>query len=351
MNLFLLSWLFFAPQLNETIEVRRTIIDAHVVDLNHELIPDLEAKDFRVLVDGKEAQIDSVSWIDDQAEVGEEPVELFPDGNKESTPPAPLEVPLTARPLRGRLFVLFVQTDFARQGKRVVGEMGVIASFHKFVETLRPQDQVALLSFDSHLKLRLDFSTDRAELQRIFPTVIAIDEPPAISAGAPPSLAALLDPHDMKYAPTSEKSLTVLARALRRIDGPKHLVLFGWGMSEPVFGRPFVNAETVRAGAELAAARTTVYAFNYGLGKQMAFGLKSVADDTGGFYFSAPVTEAFSPLELQFLPRLDAYLEGHYEIEFRSPVPVDPTKIHDLDVRVKRKGATVITKKSFVDIP
>jgi hypothetical protein len=342
MNFVLLAWLFFAPQsqMQESIEVRRVIIDAHVVDVNFETLPDLDAGDFRVLVDGKQAKIESVTWVDD--EMASE--EVLTDNNGD-------EISHTEVPAKGRLFILFVQTDFARNATRVVGEMGVISSFHLLVDVLKPADRVALLSFDSHLKLRLDFTTDRELLQKTFPSVLLIDEPPPPPQSEPPSLAALLDPKEMRNAGTSERGLILIARALNQIPGPKHVLLLGWGMGGMLGRHLNVEPDVLRAGAELASARATVYAFNFGLNGVMSVGLMQVAADTGGFYAGASPSRAFSGMERSFLPRLDSYLGGHYEIEIRSPVPAVAYKMHKLDVQVKRRGATVITKSSFVDLP
>jgi VWFA-related protein len=321
------------PQLRtkETIDVTRIVIDAHVADLNGNLITDLGPADFHVLVDGKDAVIESVDWID---ELPEE--EIVYDENEH-------EVSRTVVPAPGRLFICFVQTDFARNAPRVIGEMKVIDEFHRFVEMLQPNDRVALLSFDSHLKLRLDFTTDRQQLQQAFPSVLLIDEPPPPPPVASPSLARLIDSRQMKNSPTSEQAFILLAHALGKIDGPKKMVLFAWGLSEPFFLRPTVNPTTLRAAAELAAARVTVDTFNFGLGGEMSPGLKTVAADTGGFY---EMFDSFGSL-----PRLKAELQGHYEIVVRDPVTSVPGTRHRIDVRTARKELTVRAKKLYVDQP
>jgi VWFA-related protein len=318
------------PQLRtkETIDVTRIIIDAHVSDLKYNLLTDLGPSDFRVLLDGREAAIESVDWVD---ELPEE--EILYDENDH-------EVSRTVVPPPGRLFICFVQTDFTRQ--RVVGEMNVIGQFHQFVDMLQPNDRVAILSFDSHLKLRLDFTTDRQQLQETFPSVLLIDDPPPPPPVASPSLARLLDTRDMKNSPTSEQAFILLARALGQIDGPKNMVLFGWGLSEPAWGMPTLNPTTVRAVAELASARVTVDTINFG-GAQMALGLKTVAADTGGIYTMFESYRSF--------PRLKGELQGHYEIVVRDPVKSVPGTIHRIDVRTARKDLTVRARRAYVDQP
>jgi VWFA-related protein len=314
------------PRLQETIEVSRIIIDAHVHDSDLNIITDLGPSDFQIRVDGKEAPIESVDWV---AEVPTE--EVVQDENNQ-------EVSRRTVQPRGRLFICFVQTDFARNAPRVIGEMKVIRGFDQFVELLQPNDRVALLSFDSHLKLRLDFTDDRQQLLDAFPAVLMIDNPPPPPAVASPSLARLLDREEMKNAPDSERALTLVARALRQIEGPKNMILLGWGLGEPHWSRAVVTPQILRAAAELSAARVTVYAFNFGLGTQMSLGLKEVSADTGGFYAMG------TPYQ-----RLKAELQGHYEIEVRNPVPSVSGKVHRIEVRARNRGLTVTARNSFVD--
>jgi hypothetical protein len=250
------------------------------------------------------------------------------------------EVSRRTIPPQGRLFLCLVQTDFARNAPRVIGEMHVISGFHQFVDLLQPNDRVALLSFDSHLKLRLDFTDDRRQLEEAFPSVLMIDDPSPSPAVVPPSLARMLDPDVLRKTSSSEQALTLLARALRRIDGPKNMILFGWGLGEPHWGHASISPEILRAAAELAASRVTVYAFNFGLGGQMRLGLQEVAADTGGFYTGAGS---------RGYQQLKAELQGHYEIEVRDPLPGVPGKLHRIEVRTMRRGLIVKAKSSFVD--
>jgi VWFA-related protein len=322
-------------RVQENVEVSRIIIDAHVTDLANNLITDLGPDDFRVRVDGKDASIESVEWV------SELPVEQITTDENDR------EVERTTIHPPGRLFVCYVQTDFARVRGRVVGEMAVIAKFHQFVELLQPDDRVALLSFDSHLKLRLDFTSDREQLEAAFPSVLLINIPEATPSVELPSLARLLNPREMKYTASSEKALILLARALGKISGPKNMLLFGWGMGESGRSRRIVSDIVHRAAAELSAARVTVYSLQFAGG---GGGLREVAADTGGVYQTSGSVGYFNGIDY-FAEQLGAEFQGHYEIEVRNPVSSVPGKLHSIDVRVKRKGLGVRAKTSFVDQP
>lgn len=315
----------------ETVEVARIIIDAHVNDASH-VITDLRPEDFRVRVDGKDAKIESVEWV------SELPLEeVTTDLNTGDVERETINPP-------GRLFVCFVQTDFGRNGPRILGEMIVIAKFHEFVEMLQPDDRVAILSFDSHLKLRLDFTSDRQKLEKVFPTVLLIDEPAPDESDESPSLGELLDEEEMRNTATSEKALILVARALGQISGPKTMVLFGWGLGETQGGH--ITPLMKRGAAEFAAARVTIYALNFGLGGQLSRGLIQMAGDTGGFYHA--VGDDSRVID-KFAEGMRVDLQGHYEIEVRNPAPGVPGTLHNIEVNVTRRGAIVRAKKTVVE--
>jgi VWFA-related protein len=315
------------PKAAETIEVSRIVIDAHVLDPDSQLVTNLTSDDFIVRVDGKQAKIETVEWVN---ELPSEMVETDEKG---------VEISRTPQPAPGRLFVYYVQTEFARNSPRVMGEMAVVRAIRKYIDLLQVNDRVAILQFDSHLKLRLDFTGDHRQIEEAFARVLLIDEPPPPPAVPSPSLASLLDRDQMRITYSDEKALTLLAHALGKIDGAKKVILFGWGL-DTADSRMNVSPRVVLAAGELAAARATLYSFNFGLGGRMRFGMQEVAEDTGGFY---------SPLSRNGFERLRALLQGHYEIEVRDPVPSVPGKLHRIEVRARRKGLVVEARSSFVD--
>jgi len=322
-------------QVTDTIDVSRIIIDARIWSADGTAF-ELTPADLRVRVDGKPAEIVSIDYVSDvsHTEPATQPAEQPEEGIEVIPPPPP----------RGRTLIYFVQTDFGRAAQRVVGEMQLITNFNKFLETLAPADRVAILTFDSHLVLRLDFSSDREQIRKAFERVLRIEDVKPELTGASPSLAAMLDEKTMKETATSEEALTLIAHVLRDIDGPKTMILFGWGLSEPLGGKAWLSPRIPRISAELAAARVTVYSFNFGVGAQMRIGLESVAYDTGGFYTSTHGI-AFD----NGIKRLKVTLEGHYEIEVKNPLPSTPGKIHTLEVQGVRRGLHIEAKHTFVD--
>src|SRR5688500_3240641 len=97
-------------QYGESISVVRILVDVRVTEFRGNPISDLTPEDYEVKIGGKRAQVESVEWVDDVA-TGFSPS----DGDARLKPGATPPVP------QGRLIVVFVQTDFARNASRMHG--------------------------------------------------------------------------------------------------------------------------------------------------------------------------------------------------------------------------------------
>jgi VWFA-related protein len=325
-----------SAQVQEKITVERIIVDARVTQANGEAITGLTARDFRVRIDGKEAAVESAEWIPETAvsrelaEIDRPPVEV----NQTTAIPAP----------RGRLLVFLFQTDFARNPGRVNGQMKVSLGDDYF-EWLEPEDRVAVFSYDSHLKFRLDFTGDKRHIKDAMQSAILVNEPPWPQMVPMPSLGSRLNREEMKNAKSFEEALVILGNALRPIPGPKSLILFGWGMGHfsPYTGVQ-MDWKYPMARYSLESARVSVFSidFTQADAHSLAFGLGKVAGDTGGFYAK---TYHFPK---QAVERLQRTLVGHYELEVRKP----DTKVrgaHSIEVETTKKGAVVLARTSYVD--
>lgn len=214
-----------AQQLQETITVERILIDARVTDGAGEPILSLGPSDFRVKVDGKLARVESVVWIPETAAARE-----IADIDREAAAEPNLTMDIPAP--RGRLLVFFFQTDPAREPSRVPGQQRMIHFSDEMIDMLEPDDRVAVFSFDSHLKFRLDFTDDKARIRNTFRDSLStgdpIDVPPVVPM---PSLASHLNAEEMKKAATTEMGLFIVGNALRNIPGPKSLILI-WFLTD-----------------------------------------------------------------------------------------------------------------------
>jgi VWFA-related protein len=318
-------------QYEDAITVSRILLDVRVTKAGGEPILDLTPDDFTVTVGGAQARVVSASWTDESG--GAPVVEASPDGEN-----APLR-PVAAWE-RARLIVVFVQTDFGRNGTRVRQQMGFNRYADDIVRSFHPDDRVAVLSFDSHLKLRSDFTNDRDAIVKAIRDSIAIDIPPPPASVAEPSLAKLLDRDAMKRATSTEEALVLLGKALTHIEGPKSLLLAGWGLGERNRFVVVMRPEWREARAALLDARVTLFALNTGTGGELTAGLEAAAHETGGFHVRS------WDMPQQMVNRIERTMRGRYELELVTGKPL-PAGTHAIDIRVKRRGALVLAATSI----
>jgi VWFA-related protein len=337
---FLVSGFWFlvsaSAQVTEKISVERVIVDARVTDDHGEPITDLEAKDFRVKIDGKQVKVESAEWVPETAAARG----IASIGRTQQENPNPDQQPAPA----GRLLIFFIQTDFARNKARLGGQMKVIGNADELVDSLEPEDKVAVFQFDSHLKFRLDFTDDKARVKNAIRDALAIDEPNEPAIVPNPSLKRHLNKDEMMRATKSEMGLIIVGNALRSIPGPKSLILLGWGLGERINHKIIMPPEYPIARHVLEAARTSVFALDVTEADyhDLAMGMAQAAGDTGGFYQS---TFRFPQMAFD---RLKATLQGHYELEVHKPEKI-VLGTRQIEVEVDRKNATVMARSSYIE--
>jgi VWFA-related protein len=319
------------PRFEDRVDVERITLDARVLGDRGEPRLGLTARDFRLRIDGRVVPVESAHWVD-----GATP---YAEG---LTPSEAASVGAEAAP-RGRLLVFFFQKSLERT--RAPGLLRMVAEAHGLVDSLNDGDRIAILSFDSHLKLWTDFTGDRAALHAIIERSILFGErPSATSDGAFPSLADAFDDRAARDAGSAEKGLLVLGEALRTLPGAKSLVFFGYGMGrlEGEAGVQMTAAYEL-ASAALLASRTTVFSLDVtnADSHSLEVGLERVAEDTGGFYAK---THQFLPGVMR---RLRLALSGHYVLAFERP---DLRRgAHRIELDLVDRSADVLAKREYVD--
>jgi VWFA-related protein len=321
------------PGLQEQITVERVIVDARVTDNLGNPIAGLKPSDFRVKIDGRPATVESVDWIADTATQRE---------IDETTGQAPSPAPATQA--KGRLLIFLFQTDFARNDLRVRGQMKILALGDDWLDWIEPEDRVAVLSFDSHLKFRLDFTNDKHAIAYAMQQALYVDDPPWPQRVPLPSLGSHMKQEDLMKAGSPERALIEIGNGLMNIPGSKSLIFFSWGLGR--FTRSGVHMAPNYGIARQALERARVSVFSIDFTEadahSLSVGLEKVAADTGGFYAS---THNFPHLAAQ---RLQRTLSGHYELEVRRP-PDSYRGQHVIEVDVTRRNAYVLARSSFVD--
>jgi VWFA-related protein len=320
-------------QVQETITVERVLVDVRVTDDRGEPVTDLSPADFDVRIARRPAIVEAAEWIDDIA--GPPPVRVEEVSE-------PIEDPRPAASA-ARTIVLFVQTDFARHPTRTHGQLNFLRYADEMIDSFAPDDRLAVFSFDSHLKFRLDLTTDKRRVIEALKESIAIDHPPAPPVVAEPSLARHLNVEAMRRAAHSETALLLVAHALRSIPGTKSLLLLGWGLGERTPSGVRMKRDWKAARYALDAARVSIFALDtsYADYHDLELGLQAAAAETGGFYAK---THLFPGIAVE---RLQRTLSGHYELTLRAAESLRPDT-HVLDVRVKRRGARVLAPMSVV---
>src|SRR3954462_6363827 len=192
-------------QVQERITVERIIVDARVTDDRGNPITGLKASDFKVRIDGKPAAVESSEWIPETAAARDLAAidSGIADINTSLDQPAP----------RGRLLIFFYQTDFARNSVRVSGQMQAVVNANDWLDWLDPDDRVAVFSFDSHLKFRLDFTNNKDHIKDAMQQAMLTDDPRWPRIVPMPALAGRLDPKELRKAASPEAALIIVANA------------------------------------------------------------------------------------------------------------------------------------------
>jgi len=322
---------------HEEARVDRVVVDAYVTGPDGQPIPNLTASDFRLRVDGAALPIESADWI--PAEVPE----VLPVPGAPETAEAPSTVTAASPYPPGRLLILFFQTSF--EPSRLIGFVRMAIQAHRFVKTLLPTDRVAVLSFDSHLKLRQDFTNNPAKIDAAIDQAIRTGAPPDPDPEASPSLAEHLDFYGAKRTVTPERSLLLIARAVQSIPGAKSMLFFGWGLGT-IGGATGPNGmeqkEYVAAMRRLAAARINIFTLDVSDADyhSLETSLRVVSDLTGGLYEK---THIFPRLAME---RVRRAISGRYVLVFKAPD--GPRGFHSIRVDlVGRKGQ--ITARTYYE--
>jgi len=313
----------------ERVEVARVIVDARVVDDGGSPLVGLTSEDFRVLIDGKPARLESARWM---AEESPEP-DLSPRAFSRAVEPV-------AAPF-GRSIVFLFQKDL--EESRIVGLMAMLGEAGALLDHLSPEDRVAVFSFDYHLKLWTGFTEDRDRVRRVLEQSILFGDPPPPEESPSPAFSIRFDPEEGRRAATIERALLLIGRSLEPLPGAKSLLFFGWGFGSLIGPRIIVDEDYGAACRVLAAARTAVFSLDVTRADYhtLEAGLEDVAKATGGFYAK---THLFPK---QAIRRLEGALAGFYLLSVEKPAL--PAGSHRIRVELTRARGTVLARSSYAD--
>jgi hypothetical protein len=241
----------------------------------------------------------------------------------------------------GHLIVLLFQKDF--EGSRLRGLIRAIGQARELLGPLSPLDRVSVLTYDSHLRLHLDFTPDLEAVRRVLDESVLMRWPGPIEPSDAPSLAAQLDREEARSAASPEEALLAIGRALQPLPGAKTVLLFGYGLGELVGGGFVLRPDYGRAVAALEQARAAVFCLDVtdAAWHSLEAGLRQVAADTGGEYFKVHENAGAA------LTRVASALAGHYVLAFERP---DGRRgEHRVSLDLSRRAGTVLTRARYVD--
>ena len=317
------------PRFGGSVEVRRILLEVRVVDAGGEPVPGLTGDDFEVSIGGRPVAVESVSFVPTSAAAA---AAAESAGSLAAGPSVAVREP--------RLVVVVFQTDINLY--RIKGVVRMAPQAARFVRGLDAGDLVALLTFESHLELRADFTPEREAVARLLTTREILSgrlEPPPRTA---PSVGAFLDPEDADHAATLTEALEVIGRALAPIPGPKTVVLFGWGLGRFNPGHPVIERGSYYPAIDaLAAARASVFSLDITSADAhtLELGLRTVSHDTGGLYIK---TYQFPDSAVDKLTRT---ISSYYELSLVPPEP--PFGLEPFEVKVRWRGAEVYYRRSL----
>jgi VWFA-related protein len=319
----------------ERVEVSRVLIDARVLDDRGHAIPDLGPADFTVDIDGDPVRVESIEWIEGREPDAEDVVTDADDEGARGR--------AAGRQSEGRLIVLLVQKDL--EPKRVTGLMVMLKLIEPLLEQIRPADRVALLSFDSRLRMWTDFTNDVEHVRSLLQKHLLMRLPPPVIASEGPSLFTRLDLDSRKRTGDFETSLQMIGEALEPLPGAKSVVLLGYGFGR--FDRTTWGATMMPAYDDarmaLQQARASVFSLNVTQANfnSLQAGLQNVSAATGGFYAS---TYEFPVLAME---RVVHALQGYYVLFVDKP-RTKPGE-HRIDVQLVDRKGSVFARSSYID--
>lgn len=246
-----------------------------VVDTWGKPILGLQPEDLRVRVGKREVPVTALDWVS-----ADEPQIVAP--RMDVSPGELLVQPL---PLPGRLVVIFVQADL--NPTRISGQLRLRRYTRELLGTLHADDRVAVVSFDSHLKLWQDFARDREATHEAIDQAMLYSPAPEISPREGVSLARHFDFAAARQAASPERALELMALALEPLPGEKTIIFLGWGLGR--FGSTGVRMtpDYRPAVKALGAAHAAVFVLDVTSADyhSLEVGLEGVAEATGGLYF------------------------------------------------------------------
>jgi VWFA-related protein len=263
-----------------------------------------------------------------------------------------------------RYFVIFFHDDrAANPGLLTRATMDAARYFSKWVrEELLPNDHVAVVSFDSQLKVWQDFTQNKSDVEGAIAQVLKGGKDPGTQwasripdeSGSGPSLRANL-PQGKDLRKASRRiydALRLVAEATESVVGRKNLVLLSWGFGDvsTSYGAYYpdpryypnmiqtLNDQNVAVYSIDLISTTRQGSLNdRGINQSLSL----LSDDTGGRYYFHFDTFA-TPLS-----KVNQENNGYYMLSFSAQYPAGDEGYREVQVRTVNPTFKVRARKGY----
>jgi VWFA-related protein len=348
-------------------------VDVNIVDSAGRPIGDLRAPDFNVTVDGQPRTIASSLFIRDDSS----------DPAAARYKADPYVASNTDRP-RGRLIIVAIDQNNITTGRA----RDLMTSVRKFVEALPGADRVALVALPAPGPA-VDFTANRQRIYEALPAIRGVDDGnlerydigdqeaiAVVNHGDEIVIRRLLEREcgsvtdqtcisDIELeasriaqrirtrANESFYALGGLLRNLKEVEGSKSMLFISQGF---VFDDPQAKAAALAAVAADARVNLNVILLTDIVGDASSArssatvredrelrqqGLEALAARSRGALFDSPASTEIA------LGRVLLEMSGHYLLGVEPAQKDRDGKVHQIRVQVKRKGATVRSRREF----
>jgi len=327
------------------VNVNEVLLDVLVTDAKGNVIVGLDKNDFVVNENGSPVELTGVTFYSNRRLL-------------ESSPTLAKQGVSTEQGTEDRYFVLLFedQKDTAQEAPKLLSQQLEAAKRARgWVENeLLANDWVAVVSYDTRLKVQQDFTHDRKALiaaigdamkgkdfEGNYPSRIKANGGPSLLAGLPKG-TELRD-----KTPTLYEAMQQIARSTGNIRGRKNLLLFTFGL--PGRQNPFGSfvpddryfRPTVRA---LNDNNVAVYSLDLtppAVEHTLSDSLNLLSNDTGGRYFFN-VTNFSTPLD-----QVAKENNGYYLLSYENRQPAGKSGFQEVEVKTTNPEFRIKARKGY----
>ena len=341
------------PAVTERVDVSRVLIDVRVIGDGGEPVAGLGPHDFEVRIGGEPVDVESALWLgadgsgwaslpSDEVEVwtGGEPGDLesalWPDEDESGWAPLPSpDLAAALPPLdRRQLLVFFVQKSL--EADRALGLLRLLQDSDGLLEGVGPDDRVAVVSFEHHFKIWLDFTADLEHARDVLAWDVMHEDPPVLEPQAGLSIVAGIAQAEGRKIWHVEDALRRLGEVLAPLPGSKSVVLIGYGFDH-------ASTRYGRALDALDAARAAVFSLDVTQADYHTFehALRDASHHTGGLF----LTTFLYPRRA--VERMASAVSGGRYVLFTRVPDLEPGS-HSIDVELRWGDGRVLARSTYV---